>query len=421
MKRLKTFLSPRKLTLILAILVLVVSISFVNRPAQSVTQGIVSTVAVDYQDGQIKLACSIITPTSDSGGSNMNMYTSKAPTIAEAVEMIGMQLGKDLGFAQCDIVAIGDNLAKNNVVDALDYFSRTKRVGRNVLLLAFEGETNEFVEGVIYMEEKLSLTISQILNYNKEYLLAVDSNLENFFMGYYGDSGISLVPKIVITDEETDDGIKVELKSSSSEQAMVGEQGLGGNGESGQKQSKDVYFVNSGKTSVIKNGKNLFDLMPRDVKNLNLYFKNSKYGTFTLDNISDEYYDDATIVLKMESKKVNFKYKFVDGKPKFVANIKVYVEISEIVEESKNEKLLKRIDALITKNVQDKLKSQLEDDLKSIMKKLKTMNVDCLQLYSNFNKYHHKKWEKYLSELDNKDEYLKDIELDVKVEIAQFI
>ncbi len=421
MKRLKTFLSPRKLTLILAILVLVVSISFVNRPAQSVTQGIVSTVAVDFQDGQIKLACSIITPTNDSGGSNMNLYTSSSPTIAGAVEMIGMQLGKDLGFAQCDIVAIGDNLAKNNVVDALDYFSRTKRVGRNVLLVAFEGEANEFVEGVIYMEEKLSLTISQILNYNKEYLLAVESNLENFFMGYYSDSGISLVPKIVITDEQTDDGIKVELSSSSNEQAMVGEQGLGGDGESGQSKSKEMYFVNSGKTSVIKNGKNLFDLMPQDVKNLNLYFENSKFGTFTLNNVSDEYYDNATVVLKMESKKVDLKYKFENGLPKLKANIKVYVEISEIVEEKKNEKLLKRIDALITKNVQDKLKSQLEDDLTSIIKKQQTMKADCLELYSHFNKLHHKKWVDYIGRLDNKDDYLKDIALEVKVEIAQFI
>ena len=153
MKNLKTYLSPRKLTLILSIIILVVSISFVNEPAQSQTQGIVSSIAIDMQDNQIKLACSILTPTSGSGKSNM--YSAQASTIAEAVELIGMQLGKDLGFAQCDIVAIGQNLLNKNVVNALDYFTRTKKVGRNVLILAFEGKTDEFIESVIYTEENL--------------------------------------------------------------------------------------------------------------------------------------------------------------------------------------------------------------------------------------------------------------------------
>lgn len=419
MKNLKAFLSPRKLTLVVAIVVLVVSISFVNRPAQSVTQGIVSAVAVDLNGDEVMLACSIITPTSDSGGSNMNMYTSSAPTIAEAVELIGMQLGKDLGFAQCDIVAIGQNLMQENVVDALDYFTRTKKVGRNVLLLAFEGKAKDFVEGVIYMEEKLSLTISQILNYNKEYLLAVESNLENFFMGYYGDSGISLVPKIIVTDEDTGDGIKVELSSSSNEQAMVGEQGLGGNGDDGKK--KDMFFVNRGYTSVIKNGRLLFDFLPEDIKKLNLYFPNSLHGTFSVSDVSDEFYDDATVVLKMENKKVNVDYKWVNEKPCVKVKIKVYVEISEIVENSKNEKLLKRIDALITKSVQEKLKSQLVDDLKYILAKQQKMQADCLDLYANFNKFHYKKWKKYLNSLNDVSDYLKDIQLDVKVEVAQYL
>ena len=297
MKNLKTYLSPRKLTLILSIIILVVSISFVNEPAQSQTQGIVSSIAIDMQDNQIKLACSILTPTSGSGKSNM--YSAQASTIAEAVELIGMQLGKDLGFAQCDIVAIGQNLLNKNVVNALDYFTRTKKVGRNVLILAFEGKTDEFIESVIYMEKNLSLTISQILDYNKEYLLAVDSNLENFLLGYYGKSGISLMPKIILTDEPTNNGIKVELSSSPSQQSM--NVGLGGDGESGQnEEKKEISFINSGTTSVVKNGKLLFDLMPNDIQKLNLFYEKNKYGTFSVRGITDHFYNDATVVLKMK-------------------------------------------------------------------------------------------------------------------------
>lgn len=419
MKKLKTYLSPRKLTLILSIIILIVSISFVNEPSQSQTQGIVSSIAVDYEGDEIQLACAILTPTSGSG-SNSNMYSAKAPTIAEAVELIGMQLGKDLGFAQCDIVAIGQNLMEKNVVDALDYFTRTKKVGRNVLLLSFEGKTDEFIESVIYMEEKLSLTISQILDYNKEYLLAVDSNLENFFLGYYGNSGVSLLPKIVLTDEQTNNGIKVQLSASPSEQSIG--VGLGGDGETGgETGQKEMNFVNSGTTAVVKNGKALFDFIPSDIQKLNLFFPKNKYGTFRVSGITDEYYNDATVVLKMENKKIDLKYTFKDDKPTIKAKVKVYIEVNEIIEETKNEKLLRRIDALVTQKVQDELKKQLEDDLNYILTKQKTMKADCLELYSNFDKYNHKKWGKYINSLADKDDYLKGIELETKVEVAQYI
>lgn len=418
MKNLKTYLSPRKLTLILSIIILVVSISFVNEPAQSQTQGIVSSIAIDMQDNQIKLACSILTPTSGSGKSNM--YSAQASTIAEAVELIGMQLGKDLGFAQCDIVAIGQNLLNKNVVNALDYFTRTKKVGRNVLILAFEGKTDEFIESVIYMEENLSLTISQILDYNKEYLLAVDSNLENFLLGYYGKSGISLMPKIILTDEPTNNGIKVELSSSPSQQSM--NVGLGGDGESGQnREKKEISFINSGTTSVVKNGKLLFDLMPNDIQKLNLFYEKNKYGTFSVSGITDHFYNDATVVLKMEDKKIDVKYTFKNGVPIVKAKVKVYVEIHEIIENEKNENLLRRIDALITTAVQEELKKQLAEDLQVIFAKQKTMKADCLELYANFDKFNHKKWEEYINSLTDKADYLKNIELETSVEVAQYV
>lgn len=419
MKKLKTFLSPRKLTLMFAITILLVSISFVNEPAQSQTQGIVSSIAIDYDNGEIQLACAILTPTSGSG-SNSNMYSASASTIAEAVELIGMQLGKDLGFAQCDIVALGQKLIEQNAVDALDYFTRTKKVGRNVLLLTFDGKTDEFIESVIYMEQKLSLTISQILDYNKEYLLAVDSNLENFFLGYYGESGISLLPKIILTEEPNKNGIKVELSSSPSEQSIG--VGLGGDGDSSQtSQKKEMNFVNSGTTSVVKDGKKLFDLSPTDIQKLNLFLDESKYGTFSVHNVTDEYYEDATVVLKMENKKINLKYTFDGDTPVLKAKVKVYVEVNEIVEKTKNEKLLRRIDALITKSVQEKLKKQLEEDLDFIMQKQKNMKADCLELYSNFDKFNHKKWEKYIKSLADKDDYLKNIILQTDIEVAQYI
>ena len=68
----------------------------------------------------------------------------------------------------------------------------------------------------------------------------------------------------------------------------------------------------------------------------------------------------------------------------------------------KNENLLRRIDALITTAVQEELKKQLAEDLQVIFAKQKTMKADCLELYANFDKFNHKKWEEYINSLTDK-------------------
>ena len=175
MKKLKKIISPRTLLLIASVIIFVSSISFINLPSQSSTQGIVSVLAVDTDGSQVDVACSIITPT---GGrkTKSNVYSAKAPTIAQAIQKVSIQIGKTLGFAQCDVVAVGNNIMEQNIVSALDYLTRTRKVNKNVLLLNFDGIAKEFIESVIYIEENLSLKLSELLAYNKENIMAIDEN-----------------------------------------------------------------------------------------------------------------------------------------------------------------------------------------------------------------------------------------------------
>ena len=49
------------------------------------------------------------------------------------------------------------------------------------------------------------------------------------------------------------------------------------------------------------------------------------------------------------------------------------------------------------------------------------MKADCLELYANFDKFNHKKWEEYINSLTDKADYLKNIELETSVEVAQYV
>lgn len=419
MEKLKKYLSPRKITLFLSTLIVVLSISFINEPAESQTQGIVTSMAIDMKDGEVQLACSVLAPTSGLQAKS-NLYIATSDTLAQAIEAIGLQIGKDLGFAQCDVVALGQNIAEENLMYVLDYFNRTKKVGRNVLLLTFEGEAGDFIQSVIYLEEEKSLSLSEILHYNKEYLLAVDINMENFYLGYYGKAGVSLLPKLKLGEEQTKLGVEVEIDAKKENAGLInGEAGESSDERGSEKQDKTkMYLTNDGTTTIFKNGKKLYDLSPEDIRKLNLCIKQSKYGAFTLEHISDEYYDDATVVLALEDKDVKLKYNFKGNTPHVKVNLQLYVRVDEVIEKTKNKKILRREEELLTKTVVEKLKAQVKNEVEEIFKKQKELNADCLNLYTNFHKFHYKKWKRYIED-GREDNFLADIAIDCDVKISQ--
>lgn len=421
MQKLKKFLSPRRLMIILSTLIIVLSISFVNEQSQSETQAIVTVMAMDIVDNQIELACSIITPTNEEA-SKSNLYSARADTIVEAVEIIGLQLGKDLGFSQCDIVAVGQTLVETGIDIGLDYLTRTKKVGKNVLLLKFDGKTTDFINASIYLKQDLSLELAQVLQYNKEYMLAVDSSIENFYLGFYSEAGLSIIPKIKLTEEPAIKGIKVVLENSTAgNEETVNQTGGDGSGEASGGEPKEMYLVNDGETIVLKNGKKILDLYPEDIQRLNLFIKDSRYGAMKVENVSDSIYKDATVVMEIEDKKSDLNFKFKNGKPVVQLSVSLYLKVEQIIEKDKNKKLLTREDQLLTDAVSEKVSEKIKDEINYSFDKMQSSNLDILNFYDSFNKFHYKKWQKYLNSLENKDEYLKGVEIEMDINVAQYL
>ena len=422
MQKLKKFLSPRRLMIVLSTLIIVLSISFVNEQSQSETQAIVTIMAMDIVDDQIELACSIITPT-NGNQSKSNLYSAKAESIAEAVELIGLQLGKDLGFSQCDVVAVGQTLVETGIDIGLDYLTRTKKVGKNVLLLKFDGKTTDFINASIYLKQDLSLDLAQVLQYNKEYMLTVDSSIENFYLGYYSEAGLSIIPKIRLTEEPAIKGIKVVLEESTAGSGQQTNNSVGGDGagEASGGKPKEMYLVNDGETVVLKNGIKIMDLYPDDIQRLNLFIKDSRYGVIKVDNVTDSIYEDATVIMEIEDKKSDLNFKFKKGKPVIEVSVSLYLKVEQIVEKNKNKKLLTREDQLLTDAVSEKVSNKIKDEINYSFEKMQSLNLDVLNFYDSFNKFHYKKWQKYLNSLDDKEEYLKDIEVKLDINVAQYL
>ena len=408
--------SPRKMIIWVSLLVLVISFQYTNQPAQSQTQAIVTALAIDKtNENMIEVSAVILTPVQGSS-TKRKTYSAEGIDITTAINNISLQLGKQIGFGQCDIMAIGDNLCEENAMKALDYLNRTKRVGRNAVLINFSGETEDFANCVVQLNDNMSLKVSEIINFNREYIVATETNIESFFKGYYDDLGLSIMPKIKVSETEEINAVKIKVEDSGTSQSSSGDGG-GTSPTAGGGQGKELYFTNDGTTSVFRDGKKFAEITPDDVKYINLMQPDNVLGTFVLNNVNSDLFKDARVVLDLTNKEMGYKLSFKDGKPKITYSIDLYIVLDEIIESEKTENLLHTENWFVDKSVINGLTNKVKENLNIVVNKLKDKNIDMIEVYDKFYKFKNKKFIKFLNTFENKQDFLKDVIFDYKITI----
>ncbi|MBO5910046.1 MAG: hypothetical protein J6Q15_00905 [Clostridia bacterium] len=413
MQKFKQIFSPRKMVIWVSIFVLVISFQYTNQPAQSQTQAIATALAVEQvENNMIEVSAVILTPIPAST-SKRKAYTAKGYDITNAISNISLQVGKQIGFGQCDIMAVGDKLCETNALKALDYLTRTKRVGRNAVLINFSGKTEDFANCVVQINDSLSLKVSEIINFNREYITATETNIESFFRGYYSDLGVSTMPKIKVSETEMDNSIPIKIQETSSSQSATS--GSGGSSSGGG--GKELYFKNDGTTSIFRDGKKFTEIAPEEVKYINLMQPETVLGTFILEHVNSDLFKDARVVIDLTNKEMKYKLGFENGKPKIKYDIQLYIMIDEIIEAEKTENLLHTENWFVDDSVVNGLQSKVQENLDIVVQKLKEEKMDVIKIYDRFYKFKNKNFTKFLDTLENKQDFLKDVIFDYKITI----
>ena len=413
MQRFKQMFSPRKMVIWVSIIVLIISFQYTNQPAQSQTQAIATALAVEQVDNNmIEVSAVILTPIPAST-SKRKAYTATGVDITSAINNISLQVGKQIGFGQCDIMAVGDKLCETNALKALDYLTRTKRVGRNAVLLNFSGKTEDFANCVVQINDSLSLKVSEIINFNREYITATETNIESFFRGYYSDLGISTMPKIKVSETEMDNSIPIKIQEASSSESETS--GSGGSSSGGG--GKELYFANDGTTSVFRDGKKFIEITPGDIKYINLLQPENVLGTFILENVNSDLFKDARVVIDLTNKEMKYDLSFENGKPKIKYDIQLYIMIDEIIEAEKTNNLLHTENWFVDDSVVTGLTNKVKENLDNIVQNLKVQNMDVIEIYEKFYKFKNKKFTAFLDTLENKKDFLKEVIFDYKITI----
>ena len=278
-QKLKHIFSPRSMVIWVFILIVIATIPEFTEPAMSQTEAIVNMLCIDKVEEKFEIATSVLTPTQDKQ-SNYQVYSGTGNTVGEAVENVSLSIGKEMGFAQCEIMAFGNNLSEDGILSSLDYLTRTRKVGRNAILINFTGKGKDFAQAVSDLSKEKTLKLENIMNFDKRYILSRDSNIDSFYKGYFSEISLGIMPQVKLEESEKDNAIEVQASGSGSSSSNSS------SGGGSEKQKK--YLLNDGTMSVFKKGKKVLEIEPNMVQKINLFLNLSQQGKLKVQNVTDE-------------------------------------------------------------------------------------------------------------------------------------
>lgn len=408
-KKLKTIFSPRNLIIWLFILILLIAVPQLTRPSLSQTEALVSMMCVEKNGEEIEVAVMVLTPGEERKVNNQ-VYTGSGKTLGEAVGNISIMLGKEMGFAQCEVVAFGDKICEIGVIPSIDYMTRTKRVGRSAVLINFSGDAKDFADAVSKLSLEKALRLDQILHYDQRYILSKNSNIDSFYKGYYSEISIGLMPQLKLETDGKGGAIEVATSTSGSSSSAGGQS----SSNAGDQQSKK-YIINDGATCLFYKGAKRLELTPEQVKDLNVLQNNEQEGVLKVENVTDDIYTNATIVFALTKKDTHIKTRFENDRPIFEINVEVKVLVDEVIQENSDKKFLRRNKEFLTPTALSKLKESMHNKMMETIEFCKLNEIDILGVYKNFNALNNKEFKQYYEK--TKNEYLSGVEYKINVEI----
>lgn len=414
MKKLKTIFSPRNLAVWLLIIVLIVAVPELDQPAMSKTEAIVTTLCVDKVDDKIQIATTVLAPAEDKKV-NLQVYSGVGATLGEAMGNVSLLIGKEMGFAQTQILALGTNLCEDSIMPTLDYMTRTKKVGRNTVLINFEGDIKDFASAVSNLNVEKSLRIEEIINFDKRYVLTKDSNVESFYKGYFSNISLGIMPQIKLTSEESPTSIEIQSAGGSGDVSSGSNSGSGGSSGGGESQKK--YLVNDGTTCVFKDGKLNSVVSAENMKRVNIFLNDAQKGEIKVKNVSDDLYNDATVVCSLRNKDISLKPSFEKGKPIYKAELEMVIVVEEVDEKLPSDKFLKRNKDFVTPTLIEKLKETVMGEMEQIIDYCKTNKIDLIGVYRNFYHRQYKDFMNYVERV-GKENYLDGIDYQIEITVT---
>ncbi len=214
---------------------------------------IILAAGIDKTENGFSLTAQIAVPKGSdrtTGGTSSVEIEAEGETVSDCISLIFSKTGWVPKLVFCDLIVLGEDAVKEDVIAYLNYFLRNEYMPDSCLLAVCEGKANELIASKSAIDDASSLAIEKLFSDAAVKSGKVVTNtLKDFAIGYYGVSGSGYLPFIRMTDQQ----------GEQSDSSSGGGSGGSGGGDGGEMQK--IYSAEE--TAIFQNGK-MVGLLPRE-------------------------------------------------------------------------------------------------------------------------------------------------------------
>ena len=277
--RAKRFLRsfPMKLWIILAAIVAITFFSNDFGLVDIQKTAIILAAGIDRTADGFSLTAQIAVPKGSdrtTGGTSSVEIEGQGATVSDCISAIYTKTGWVPKLVFCDLVLLGEEAARANAFDALDFFLRNEYAPDSCLLAVCEGTAAETLKATSAIDDASSLALEKLFSdAAKKSGRVMTTTLREFAIGYYGRSASGYMPYVRMSSQ------------SGAQGGSGGQDAAGGQGAAGGQSGQEMIF-SAEQTAVFSQGRMTDVLTEAETFAFSLLKGNVYGGTLPSDGIT---------------------------------------------------------------------------------------------------------------------------------------
>lgn len=436
---------------VILFLILIMLPTTLYMPSQAQSRAIVTAIGIDKtQDNLYEVTLAVITPKSGGqvGGGSM-VESGTGQTVAMAMHLLSINLGKKLGLQHCDSIILSDDVLKEDLTNVLDYFIRTNNLTADANLINCPKSAKELITQGASSEASSVANINDIIQYNNEYLYSTNVTIYEFYNRYFSEAGSIYMPIIELegqknildsfdTKEQENNSVsanstsgtssgETSSNSSSSDSSSSNSSSSNSDGStsisnsntsgSGADATNSSKLTSNGKCAVIKKGKKIREISENERIALNMLSKNSDKGIIGTENFTEGPLKNATVIMQFVNKEFSSKGYFENGKPKIEFDVDIIVKLDEIIMDKVEDSSITGLSSFMTPKLKEALIENINKCVNELIENMRRDKTDILFIYDTLNRFHHKELVKFMDTLEDKNDYLNYVDFITNIKI----
>jgi hypothetical protein len=289
----------------------------------------------------------------------------------------------------CKLVLLGEEAAKKNVFDALDYFLRDEYLSDGCYVAVAEGTAKKVLDATTPIDSSSALAVQKVLSEHAERVGTVaPTTLRDFAKGYFGESKSGWTPIVKIEPKE-EGGEATGVPSAQSDgQKGQSEQ----NDKTGGSQSQEEFTFSAAETALFSKGVMTGKLTPEETFAFQTATGKLRLASYTVKNGNE----NQSLLIKNNQPSVKLT---VDKKA--VPRLKISVTLTVAVEDTSKSQTLSEITDIgrIPDSLRATAEKTLEQTLFQVFEKSRDCGCDLFEAVGSLKKTENKYFGAYQDEL----------------------